>query len=90
MLDRYNNVQQDRSSNQANKIKARSDGDWDSRILGAEPNPDLITNPHYWGAYCRGMYQRYLEKYNIEPKKKPTARYWVNISGVLVEIEKSY
>ena len=71
MLDRYNNVQQDRSSNQANKIKARSDGDWDSRILGAEPNPDLITNPHYWGAYCRGMYQRYLEKYNIEPKKKP-------------------
>ena len=62
--------EQDRSSIQANKIKARSDGDWDSRILGAEPNPDLITNPRYWGGYCRGMYERYLKKYDIQPKKK--------------------
>ena len=71
MVRQDNSKEQDRSSAQANKIKARSDGDWDSRILGAEPNPDLLTNPHYWGGYCRGMYQRYLKKYNIEPKKKP-------------------
>lgn len=73
------NKQQDRSSIQINKIKARSD--WDSRIVAAEPNPDLMKNPHYWGGYCRGMYQRYLKKYNIQPKKR--------ITPVLVRLSKN-
>ena len=81
MLDRHENKQQGQKSIQGNKIKARSDGDWDSRILEAEPNPDLMTNPHYWGAYCRGMYQRYLKKYNIQPKKRT--------APVLVELIKN-
>jgi len=47
------------------RIEAKIYGDWDSRIAKADPDPEMITDSHYWEAYCEGMYQRYLKKYGI-------------------------
>ena len=47
------------------KSKAIALGNWDGRIIAADPDPEIITNPHYWNAYCQGQYQRYLKKYGI-------------------------
>ena len=74
MLNQYNSKQQEQVLLKVRKKsddKSRSNrnieslGDWDSRIAQADPDPDLITNPYYWGAYCQGMYSRYLKKYGI-------------------------
>ncbi len=108
MLNEYSNKEQEckkrstreqkRNSRNSAKLKARSQGDWDSRVLKAEPNPELMLNPRYWGAYCRGMYQRYLKKYNLQPTQwktpvlqplsKNSRRYAVNYKGHRIGIIK--
>ncbi len=47
------------------KSKATALGDRDVRVVAADPDPEMITNSHYWSAYCQGQYQRYLKKYGI-------------------------
>ena len=48
------------------KNQAIALGDWQGRIIAADPDPQMITNPHYWNAYCLGQYKRYLKKYGIK------------------------
>ncbi len=71
MLDLNLNASQELCKNRSNvekvKIKAKSLGDWDGRIVAADSDPKLMSNPDYWNAYCQGMYQRYLKKYRIDP-----------------------
>ena len=52
-------------SEESLKSRAKSLGDWDGKVLAADPDPEMITNPHYWNAYCLAPYQRYLKKYGI-------------------------
>ena len=50
---------------QLSRSKAIALGDLDGQILAAYPDPEMITNSHYWSAYCQGQYNRYLKKYGI-------------------------
>ncbi|MDJ0725625.1 MAG: hypothetical protein QNJ38_10980 [Prochloraceae cyanobacterium] len=47
------------------KNQAIALGDWQGRIIAADPDPEMITNSHYWNGYCLGQYERYLKKYGI-------------------------
>jgi len=51
---------------QLSRSKATALGDWDGKVLAADPDPQMIPNSHYWNAYCLGQYQRYLKKYGIK------------------------
>lgn len=42
-----------------------AEGEFDA-IIGAEPNPELITNSFYWSGYQSRQYQYYCQKYGIK------------------------
>ncbi|MDJ0718455.1 MAG: hypothetical protein QNJ54_30225 [Prochloraceae cyanobacterium] len=44
---------------------AYSAGESDA-IIGAEPDPKLITNKYYWSGYQSKQFQYYCTKYGIE------------------------
>ncbi len=54
-----------KDKNQLSRVKVAALGDWDGRVVAADPDPGMMTNPNYWNAYCQGIYQRYLKKYGI-------------------------
>ncbi|MDJ0726754.1 MAG: hypothetical protein QNJ38_16740 [Prochloraceae cyanobacterium] len=58
--------QKEFSVRKLSRSKATALGDWDGRVLAADPDPEMITNSHYWNAYCLGQYKRYLKKYGIK------------------------
>ncbi|MDJ0719956.1 MAG: hypothetical protein QNJ54_38025 [Prochloraceae cyanobacterium] len=74
MFDYYLSVAQDRKElqdideweNQRDpNADAYSAGEFDS-IIGAEPDPQLLTNKFYWSGYQSRQYQYYCEKYGIK------------------------
>ncbi|MDJ0718380.1 MAG: hypothetical protein QNJ54_29830 [Prochloraceae cyanobacterium] len=74
MLDQYLEFEQEQREAEAlNAIETELDKNTDmygagesDAIIGAEPDPKLITNKYYWSGYQSKQFEYYCCKYGIE------------------------